>query len=327
MSSLPDETPMNKRARTASPPNENPMSKTATKKITYTFLDGKGGTLTVSDTWDKTQLRDYIASHYPYESYRIKVEENNTGKGEYTIIIISNEDWYNQFLNWLLHPDIDVSGVRYSEDKKDYSDQEKLCVQHLLRQFFVNKFIKKLNGTGIHLDLTSFYKHFGITSIKEEAFKRLCFFKSITIPDVVTSIGKYAFAHTPIESVVIPDSVDCIGPWAFYSCVRLTEVVLSSKLEHIEYYTFQNTKLQSVDIPRSVRTIQTGAFMNAQLTTVRFPESWNNERECDRHIAGGAFVQNKLLKEVSLAVRTLIGCDAFDKGVQINSVFPPKRVV
>ena len=315
---------MSKRARTASPPDETPMSKTATKKITYTFLDGKGGTLTVSDTWDKTQLRDYIASHYPYESYRIMVEENNKGKGEYTVII--HEDWYNQFWNWLLHTDVDVSGVRYSKDKKDYSDQEKHCVQELLRQFFVEKLKGTgIGGTGIHLDLTPFYKHFGITSIKEEAFKRLCFFKSITIPDGVTSIGEYAFAHTPIESVVIPDSVDCIGPWAFYSCVRLTEVVLSSKLEHIEYCTFQKTKLQSIDIPHSVRTIQSGAFINAQLTTVRFPESWNNEGERDRHIAEGAFMQNQSLTGVSIAVRTLIGPNAFDAHVKINSVFPSER--
>ena len=255
-------------------------------------MDGKGGALTVSDTWDKTQLRDYIASHYPYESYRILVEENNKGEGEYTVII--NEDWHNQFLNWLLDTDVDVSGVRYSKDKKDYSDQEKHCVQYLLWQFFVEKLI----GTGIHLDLTQFYKHFGITSIKDSAFKCLCFFKSITIPDGVTSIGEYAFAQTHIESVVIPDSVISIGSWAFYSCGHLTDVVLPSNLKHIEHCTFENTKLQSVDIPHSVRTIQFGAFMNAQLTTVRFPESWNDEGEQDRHIAECAFVQNGTLTEV-----------------------------
>lgn len=306
--------------RTTSAINEDAPKTTATKKITYTFVDGTEGTLTVSDTWDKRhQLRAHIASHYPHESYRIIVREiieggegeNTKGSGDYTILI--KEYWYHQFLNWLSYTDVDVSGVRYSKDKKDYSDQEKIIVQELLKQFFVDK----LNGTGIHLDLTLFYKHFDITSIKNCAFKGLCFFKSITIPDGVTSIGTSAFAETAIESVVIPDSVEYIGPWAFDSCVNLTKVVLPSNLELIEFCTFQNTKLQSIDIPHSVRTIQFGAFMNAQLTTVRFPESWKDDGQCD--ITGGAFVQNGTLGgEQSLPVGTSISQGVFDDHIRVE---------
>ena len=48
---------------------------------------------------------------------------------------------------------------------------------------------------------------------------------SITIPNSVTSIGRYAFAYcNGLESVVIPENVALIGQHVFYNCENLTHI-------------------------------------------------------------------------------------------------------
>ena len=51
--------------------------------------------------------------------------------------------------------------------------------------------------------------------------------KSFTIPNSVTSIGKYAFyLCSSLTSIVIPDSVTSIGERAFYNCSSLTSITI-----------------------------------------------------------------------------------------------------
>ena len=260
--------------------------------------------------WKKVDMKNAHTDENPISSKKARTASANN-----TI-----NDWCSRFVFWLSDVDVlddhYISGFHYSKDKKDYSDNEKIIVQKLLREFFMENNV----GTGIHLNLTRFCNKFNITSIKEKTFQSLCFFKSITIPEGVTSIGTSAFAETAIEWVVIPDSVECIGSWAFASCSRLTKVVLSSKsskLEQIESCAFHKTKLQSMNIPPCVKEIQFGAFMNTQLTTVCFPESWNYDGECD--IAGGAFVQNGTLRgKVSVPVGTSISQGVFDDDIRVK---------
>ena len=70
---------------------------------------------------------------------------------------------------------------------------------------------------------------------------------SVTIPDTVRTIGKHAFANTPLESVNIPYSV-----------------------ETIENGAFQNTKLTQVKIPESVKTIKDDAFDDEVIVLTNF---------------------------------------------------------
>ena len=135
---------------------------------------------------------------------------------------------------------------------------------------------------------------------------------SYTIPDSVTSIGRYAFfSCTSLTSVIIPDSVTSIGNYAFRNCTSLTDITVDadnttycsedgvlfnkSKTELIQYpvgnartsYTIPDsvtsigdwafrecTSLTSVTIPDSVTSIGNYAFYNCtSLTSVTIPDS------------------------------------------------------
>ena len=83
-----------------------------------------------------------------------------------------------------------------------------------------------------------------------------------TIPDSVTSIGRYAFGWcTSLTSVIIPNSVTSIGDDAFDDCSSLTSVTIGNSVTSIGNYAFRNcTSLASVTIPNSVTLIGYSAF-------------------------------------------------------------------
>ena len=61
----------------------------------------------------------------------------------------------------------------------------------------------------------------------------------LIIPDIVTSIGDYAFSYCrSLTSVTIPDSVTSIGDYAFYTCESLTSVAIGNGVTSIGSYAF-----------------------------------------------------------------------------------------
>ena len=95
---------------------------------------------------------------------------------------------------------------------------------------------------------------------------------SVTIPNSVTSIGPYAFAHNQLTSAAIPNSVTSIGKGAFENN-RLNSVTISDGVTTIGSSAFMNNQLTSVTIPNNVTTIGEGAFDGNQLTSVTIPDS------------------------------------------------------
>ncbi len=82
-----------------------------------------------------------------------------------------------------------------------------------------------------------------------------------TIPNSVTSIGRYAFyGCTGLTSVTIPNSVTSIGEYAFSGCSGLTSVTIGNSVTSIGSYTFGNCSLKSVTIGSGVLTIGSSVF-------------------------------------------------------------------
>ena len=106
---------------------------------------------------------------------------------------------------------------------------------------------------------------------------KFCFsLKSVTIPDSVISIGRYAFIHcSSLTSVTIPSSVTIIGDEAFAYCYSLTSIDIPSGVTSIVGHTFDGCHgLTSVTIPNSVTSIGTQAFLHcSSLTSVTIPSS------------------------------------------------------
>ena len=107
---------------------------------------------------------------------------------------------------------------------------------------------------------------YSVTSIGDGAFGEDMFqqsrLTSITIPNSVTSIGKYAFyGCSGLTSVTIPNSVTSIGNYSFWGCFGLTSVTIPNSVTSIGNYAFRYCSgLTSVTIPNSVASIGNGAF-------------------------------------------------------------------
>ena len=71
----------------------------------------------------------------------------------------------------------------------------------------------------------------GVTSIEDYAFAHNDRLKEITLPQSLTSIGKAVFFWcAALESIALPDGVTSVGDKAFSTCVSLKELALGAEL-------------------------------------------------------------------------------------------------
>ena len=92
----------------------------------------------------------------------------------------------------------------------------------------------------------------------------------------VTSIGKNAFSKNGqgITSITIPQIVTNIGDYAFAYCRNLASITLPSKLETIGASAFKSCEFSSIDLPSNVTSIGSSAFYNCMnLTSIVIPSS------------------------------------------------------
>ena len=165
-------------------------------------------------------------------------------------------------------------------------------------------------GTESKVKIAAFYNDLPVTRIENKAFYNCKSLKSVTIPDSVTSIGKYAFLdctsltrvyitdiaawcnisfndcfsnplfyaknlylnNNLVTALTIPDSVTSIGEGAFYSCTSLTSMTIPDNVTSISGCAFYRcTSLTSVTIGKGVKSIGEDAFYNCtSLKTVYY---------------------------------------------------------
>lgn len=102
------------------------------------------------------------------------------------------------------------------------------------------------------------------------------FYRSITIPDTVTTIQFSSFSENfGLGSIELPDSVTSIGSQAFQGCRALQTAKLPANLTTIEQQLFNCCpSLQEVTLGNSITTIKETAFSNCySLDSITLPAS------------------------------------------------------
>ena len=95
-----------------------------------------------------------------------------------------------------------------------------------------------------------------------------------TIPSTVTAIGESAFQNSRIESITLPDGLKSIGRYAFSGCSNLTSLTLPEGLQRIDESAFYGSKLQNIVIPSTMKEIGENTFWaNYNLKTVVIPST------------------------------------------------------
>ena len=102
----------------------------------------------------------------------------------------------------------------------------------------------------------------GLAAIDDNDFFGCSALTSITIPNNVTSIGRWVFQDcSALASVTIPNSVASIGNEAFYGCSSIKNINIPNSVTTINERTFSGCSgLTSITIPESVTRINSAAF-------------------------------------------------------------------
>jgi hypothetical protein len=115
-----------------------------------------------------------------------------------------------------------------------------------------------------------------VTSLGEYTFEACNLLTTVTIPNSVTGIGTAVFSSCNLlETVVIGDFVEVIGISAFADCPSLSSVIIGNSVTTIDINAFSYcTSLQSINLPNSVISIGDSAFNECtSLQSINIPNS------------------------------------------------------
>ena len=105
----------------------------------------------------------------------------------------------------------------------------------------------------------------GCETIAKKAFMGIRALEEATIPDTVTAIKEFAFAHTGLHDAKVPGSVVEIEPKAFFHCLDLRSVELDEGLKVLGESAFAESGLESIYIPASIESIGTSVTARSKV--------------------------------------------------------------
>lgn len=134
-----------------------------------------------------------------------------------------------------------------------------------------------------------------VTAIGDRAFFRSAF-RTIQIPDSVTSIGAGAFSSCKLmEKIKLPENLTSIGDSAFASCEAMKEIQIPASVTEFGKDIFYSCKsLQYVSLPENMELIPEGMFQAcSSLEEIQIPGQVTS-------LGANAFEQCLSLKQIAI---------------------------
>ena len=114
-------------------------------------------------------------------------------------------------------------------------------------------------------------KEYVVTAIGPEVFKDTQL-SNITLPKTLVSIGRGAFAGTPLYSINLESNIRSIEAEAFKGCTNLTDLKFNAGVSEIADSVFEKcSKINSFVIPETVTKIGDRAFAYCYIKNITFP--------------------------------------------------------
>ena len=116
--------------------------------------------------------------------------------------------------------------------------------------------------------LPAYYRNCPVCEIAPHAFSDYPVPYEIAVPDSITSIGKEAFASSPLRAITFGEQPCALGEGVFCGCHELTSPALPCGITELPPRTFALcTALEDVTLPDSVRSIGEKAFAGCTALT------------------------------------------------------------
>ena len=113
------------------------------------------------------------------------------------------------------------------------------------------------SSSGKHIYKYSFVNH----TIPYSIFENCPALTKVTISDIVTTVGGYAFAKTSLTHFELPETVKSYGSGVLYDCTKLSTVILPDSLTEIYDSMFRGCEsLTTIKIPDGVTRFGDYAF-------------------------------------------------------------------
>ncbi len=157
--------------------------------------------------------------------------------------------------------------------------------------------------------LTSVTLPEGMVSIPKYAFCHCDYLQEINLPSTLTEIKSHAFYNCSLlKSIEIPDGITTIYKSTFCGCESLTDITIPDSVTEIMLYAFDSCRsLEEAKLPDSIEKIGYRAFNNCEnLKEINIPLSWNDcptmssDGTINSDYCGHIFEGCKLLTSVTL---------------------------
>lgn len=123
------------------------------------------------------------------------------------------------------------------------------------------------SGTTLHGDIVipSFVtfagRTFSVSDISEFAFKANDDINSVSIPETITELNKFALGYGEFKYVYLPKTLKSIQDHAFSHCLNLKEINIPDNVERIGSFAFEKcTSLERIKLPKNLNKLGAAAF-------------------------------------------------------------------